>query len=53
MAGSGGSSLSEQEKMIAATNSKMQINNTYSYKIQAVYPKGVKSLASQEIKIIY
>jgi uncharacterized protein len=29
------------------------INNTYSYKVQPVFPKGVKALISDEIKVIY
>jgi hypothetical protein len=35
------------------TDKAININNTYSYKIQIIYAKGAKSLASPEIKIIY
>lgn len=35
------------------TDKRISINNTYSYKVQVAYAKGVKSQLSQEIKVIY
>lgn len=35
------------------TDQTININNVYSYKIQAVYTKGIKSMISEEVKIIY
>jgi hypothetical protein len=29
------------------------INNNYSYKVQVIYPKGIKSALSEEIKVVY
>jgi uncharacterized protein len=35
------------------TDKHVSINNTYIYKVQVVYEKGIKSLLSEEIKVIY
>jgi hypothetical protein len=35
------------------TDKSIAINNTYSYKIQAIFPKGIKSMLSKEIVVMY
>lgn len=35
------------------TDKRISVNNRYSYKIQVTYPMGLKSVLSEEVKVIY